>query len=220
LNNVSADASDRERILQGLRSQRLPPQPLPTEQVNAIRYTDPLQQFTLMLESVGGMAQRVADATALGRAIAQSAAYREAARRCTMVALPSPPDAPQALEWNVSLNDTDDPHDLASLDFAVHPGHFGVAENGAVWVTDHRLKHRAAYFIARHLALVIPSERVVHTLHEAYERISFADGAFGCFISGPSKTADIEQALVIGAHGPRSLTVYLVDDAASCGWGR
>ncbi len=45
--------------------------------------------------------------------------------------------------------------------------------------------------------------------HEAYQRIEVGNG-FGCFISGPSKTADIEQALVIGAHGPRSATVFLI----------
>ena len=70
--------------------------------------------------------------------------------------------------------------------------------------------HRAIFFITQHLALVVPAEQMVHNLHEAYARISLGTSSLGVFISGPSKTADIEQSLVIGAHGPRSLTVFLV----------
>jgi L-lactate dehydrogenase complex protein LldG len=80
-----------------------------------------------------------------------------------------------------------------------------------VWVTDEGVPHRAIYFIAQHVALVVPASRVVHNMHEAYERLRFERAGYGCFISGPSKTADIEQSLVIGAHGARSLTVILVD---------
>jgi L-lactate dehydrogenase complex protein LldG len=64
--------------------------------------------------------------------------------------------------------------------------------------------------ICEHLALVIPKDQVLNNLHEAYENISFDEPGYGVFISGPSKTADIEQCLVIGAHGPKSLTVFLV----------
>ena len=69
--------------------------------------------------------------------------------------------------------------------------------------------HNAIFFIAQHLALVISASNIVHNMHEAYERLSFDSPGFGAFISGPSKTADIEQSLVVGAHGPRSLTVFV-----------
>jgi L-lactate dehydrogenase complex protein LldG len=97
---------------------------------------------------------------------------------------------------------------LEPVDFAIMPGVFGVAENAAIWVTDRELPLRVLYFIVQHLALVIPADSIVDNMHQAYERLSFARAEFGAFIAGPSKTADIEQALVIGAHGPRSLTVF------------
>ena len=106
----------------------------------------------------------------------------------------------------------DDPHDLADVDFAVLPGQMAVAENAAVWTTEEGVRHRVVYFLTQHLALVVPRSRLVHNLHEAYERLSFGGNEFGVWISGPSKTADIEQSLVIGAHGARSLTVVLTDE--------
>ncbi len=93
------------------------------------------------------------------------------------------------------------------------PGHFAVAENAAVWVTDENLRHRAILFIVQHLVLVVPCDQVVDNMHQAYERLRFEGRGYGVFISGPSKTADIEQSLVIGAHGPRSLTVFLLGRA-------
>ena len=105
-----------------------------------------------------------------------------------------------------------DPHDFESLECCVVPGEFAVAENGAVWLTHEAIPLRAALFVTQHLMLVVPADHIVQNMHEAYERISFDEAQFGIFISGPSKTADIEQSLVIGAHGARSLTVLLVDE--------
>ena len=87
----------------------------------------------------------------------------------------------------------------------------GVAENGAVWLAESQLVHRAAPFLTQHLAILLDRGQIVWNMHQAYTRLQVDAEAFGVFIAGPSKTADIEQALVIGAHGPRSLTVMLVE---------
>lgn len=102
------------------------------------------------------------------------------------------------------------PHSLQDVDNAVIEAHFGVAENGAVWVTEDMLMLRVLPFICQHLAVIVNAQDIVPTMHEAYERIGNTNYNFGTFIAGPSKTADIEQSLVLGAHGPRSMTVLLV----------
>jgi len=68
------------------------------------------------------------------------------------------------------------------------------------------------FFLPQHLSIVLPSSQIVHNMHEAYAKAEPQKHAFSGFISGPSKTADIEQSLVIGAHGARSLTVLAVDE--------
>jgi L-lactate dehydrogenase complex protein LldG len=104
----------------------------------------------------------------------------------------------------------DNPHELADLEVAVIQGQFGVAENGAIWLTDADLGLRALPFITEHLVIVLSEDSLVSNMHEAYKRIGEQHSGFGLFIAGPSKTADIEQSLVIGAHGARSLRVVLV----------
>jgi L-lactate dehydrogenase complex protein LldG len=57
---------------------------------------------------------------------------------------------------------------------------------------------------------VINAEKIIPTLHEAYDIIGVGNYGFGGFIGGPSKTADIEQALILGAHGPLTMTVFIL----------
>ena len=101
-------------------------------------------------------------------------------------------------------------HDLNGTDLFVCSAQLGVAENGAMWLSDRNIVRRSAVFLAEHLILVLDKNLIVDTLHDAYDRIRIDEDGFGIFIAGPSKTADIEQSLVIGAHGPRSLRVYLI----------
>ena len=100
------------------------------------------------------------------------------------------------------------PQVLADIHLAILPARCGVCENGACWLDDDCVPHRALPFSTEHLLLVVERASLVPTMHDAYAR--FRTSGFGVFIAGPSKTADIEQSLVIGAQGPRSLTVVLV----------
>lgn len=116
------------------------------------------------------------------------------------------------IDDSVDISSYQQPHQLKSIDLAILKGEFGVAENGAIWINDTSLKYRVICFIAQQLVLIINKKDIVENMHHAYTQVSFQDSGFGCFIAGPSKTADIEQSLVIGAHGARGLTVYIVED--------
>lgn len=94
-------------------------------------------------------------------------------------------------------------------EISVVEGLFGVAENGCVYLEEPRDVPRVTYFISDVLVMVIPAAALVANMHDAYDRLGEEARGYGIFISGPSKTADIEQALVFGAHGARSVGVLL-----------
>ena len=104
---------------------------------------------------------------------------------------------------------TTEPHALRDLAVLACSATLGVAENGALWIATSDVMHRAGLFLAQRVVIVVAAEDIVSTLHDAYERIDIRATSFGTFVAGPSKTADIEQAMVIGAHGPKELTVIV-----------
>jgi L-lactate dehydrogenase complex protein LldG len=172
--------------------------------VDAIRYDDVLAQFTTAATAAGAQvvrtsADQVAAAVALhpewsaAKQVVLSSVEAELADGTRLV------DPAQVTRL----------HDLAEVDVTVARGTFGVAENGAIWVATDCPGLRSALVTTQHLILVITADNLVHTMHEAYPRIDIAATTYGVFIAGPSKTADIEQSLVIGAHGPLSLTILL-----------
>lgn len=196
--------SSKREILAAIRRHSLDDAPLPSLERDWITYADRRQRFREVLESVGGRCLDAPHSGAIEDALSQLPEFAAAKKICAAV--------PGVSRANVDLDAIDDPHALEDVDFAVLPGQFAVAENAAVWVTGAGLKHRAIYFIPQHLALVLPAGEIVDNMHQAYERLELVGRGFGTFISGPSKTADIEQSLVIGAHGPRSLAVLLATD--------
>lgn len=104
------------------------------------------------------------------------------------------------------------PHTLENVDLAILKAEIAVAENGALWVPEENTMHRVLPFITQHLALVVSKKSFVPTMHQAYEFIGDREYGYSAFIAGPSKTADIEQSLVLGAHGPRSMTVFVLNN--------
>jgi len=198
--------SSKAEILNRIRKRLPEAQPLPDLNGPWITYPDREKQFSEVLSFVGGQTVVADSADQLAELVRQMPVFQAAGQVvCTIPELSaaSPPIG------NFDLAGVDDPHGVAGVDLAVLTGEFAVAENGAVWVTGQSVRHRAVYFLSQHLVLVVPREKIVDNMHQAYERLKFDERGYGLFISGPSKTADIEQSLVIGAHGPRSLTVIL-----------
>jgi len=195
--------SSREKVLERLRQAHPPPVALPDIATSPVRFDDLPARFAQAVSDVAGSCLRVpglAEAAAAVRALPVAQSARQ------IVSL-----VPEVLPGTVRLDGVEDPHVLEGVDLAVVPGEFGVAENGAVWLTDAVLRQRrAVLFVTQHLVLVVPAGELVHTMHDAYARLRLGNPGFGLFIAGPSKTADIEQALVIGAHGARSATIVLV----------
>ena len=99
--------------------------------------------------------------------------------------------------------------DLKTLDVAIFEGQLGVAESAAVWLTEKELGLRVAGFITQHVVLCLDHRKIVWNMHQAYRQLQIDETGYGLWMAGPSKTGDIEQSLVLGAQGPRSLTVFL-----------
>jgi len=190
----------RDAILAAARRHQGMPSPLPTVPSFGHASGDALRaRFEEVLEQVGGRwAEREAGSDLIG-IVRQH--YPDARRIVSTVA-----ELPIST-LTLSADSTTD--QLVQVELAILRGRLGVAENAAVWVDEAQLPHRALPFVAEHCVLLLDARDLVADLHAAYAALAGGDYGWGAFVSGPSKTADIEQALVIGAQGPRSLLVVL-----------
>ncbi len=179
--------------------------------ITAVQYPDPLLQFMNMTKSVGGNAIEVEQ----GRDINQI--IRELYPDAKEIASNLP-------EITIATRNPDEvgrARDLNGTDVGIVRGMFGVAENGCVWIPQ-QMKEKAVCFISENLVILLPKSQIVNNMHEAYRRLAehnpksgtdkFDEYGYGTFISGPSKTADIAQVLVMGAQAARSATVLLMPE--------
>ncbi len=193
--------TSREQILGAIQANQPTLVALPDAYTFETTYPDLTAQFASVLASIGGLAIKVADYAAIEMHLQQLFPHQ----LDVVTTLPM-----LAHVADVSLTHILDPHELASVNLAIIEGQWAVAENGAIWVDEYDLPHRALPMITQYLAIVIRQSSIIPNMHDAYERIKVDRTGFGTFIAGPSKTADIEQSLVIGAHGARSLVVYVL----------
>ena len=191
--------NSREKILDAIRSNQPAYVDLPVVENFVQPFTDVVEKFKVVLASIGGNAYELTDADEIIKILKQQ--FNDAKR---IVAVTDEFSAHAEI-----YKAYDDPHKLEDVDVAIIKAHFAVAENGAIWVTEDQMEERALPFICQHLAIVIQQKHIVASMHDAYDIIGDAGYGFGTFIAGPSKTADIEQSLVLGAHGPKTLTVFL-----------
>ena len=118
-----------------------------------------------------------------------------------------------SVEAGMNPDTVDEAKELMKVDVGVIEGAIGVAENACIWIPQ-QMKQKAVCFASQQLIIVLSRDAIVSNMHEAYDRIAsskeyFQTYKFGTFISGPSKTADIESALVYGAQAARGVTVVL-----------
>jgi L-lactate dehydrogenase complex protein LldG len=197
--------SSRERILAAVQANQPPASALPDIDAFTGTEADIVSGYGKVFASIGGSVFTVKSLSEVNLLIQENF---DGTRRI-ITTLPALRDASEEIElFSAEVS----PHSFEDIELAVLEAELAVAENGAVWLTEERMGQRIIPYICQHLAVVVPAERIVPTLHEAYEKIGIGDYGFGAFIGGPSKTADIEQALVLGAHGPISMTVFILEN--------
>ena len=200
--------SARDEILRRVRRAGVDGPELPGHDGPWSTVEDPAARFREMVRAVGGSVVDVSGVEGPdGLSVAAGRTVADLGARVVWSVIDG------VLRRDVDLSSGRNPHAADAVDFALARGTLGVAENGAIWVDERGLGCRSVLFLTQHLGLVLDASAVVDHMHAAYARLETDPGVgerFGLFISGPSKTADIEQALVLGAHGACSLTVFLV----------
>lgn len=193
--------NSRDKILAEIKKNK--PAAVPVPQIlTTCRYEDPVAQFTTILTAIGGRVMRIHSREEAGAFFTGLTQINDAVIN----------DVPALGKVNSNGFADAGATQLETVHTAILRGKLGVAENGAVWLPESAMVNRLLPFLCQQLVLVLAEKVIVHSMHDAYATIRAEEEGYGVFIAGPSKTADIEQSLVLGAHGPLSLQLLLVAD--------
>jgi L-lactate dehydrogenase complex protein LldG len=192
--------SNKEDILRRFRANVKEKFDMPNlNDIKSVTYEDVLRQFIDISESVGAKVVKIESYESINDLI----------KKCYPEAKTISSNLPEVTIATSNPDDVEDAQTLNGTDVGVIKGEFGVAENGCIWIPQ-TMKEKAVCFISENLIIILEKDRILNNMHEAYKQIAFNDYGYGTFISGPSKTADIAQVLVMGAQAARSVTVVLV----------
>ena len=192
--------ANKEDILSRIRKNIKEKYDMPRlDDIQGITYPDPLAQFISMTETVGGKVVELEPGKDINELVREL--YPEAKEIAS--------NLPEVTIATRNPDTCGSPQALNGTDVGIIRGVFGVAENACVWIPQ-AMQEKAVCFISENLVILLKKSEIVNNMHEAYKRIEMNDYGYGTFISGPSKTADIAQVLVMGAQAARSATVVLL----------
>ena len=107
------------------------------------------------------------------------------------------------------VSPTADKHEMAQCDLGITEADFLLPETGTIVLTSSAEKPRAVSLLPRvHLAVIRP-EMLRPDMHQVFAEVK--DKNYLVFITGASRTADIELTTTLGVHGPKNLYVWMVD---------
>ena len=190
---------NKEELLGKLRRNTMHQFDMPEASIDGIKYENTIEQFIETSHKVGSEVIEAKAGEDLNELIRK--VYPEAQVLASNV---------KGIKVDLNPDMVSEAQDLNGTDVGIVEGDIAVAENGCVWVPQ-TMKERVVCFVSENLVILVHRDKIVNNMHEAYRRIHMTEYGYGCFISGPSKTADIEQALVMGAQAARGVTVIIVD---------
>jgi L-lactate dehydrogenase complex protein LldG len=108
--------------------------------------------------------------------------------------------------------------DARDKPFGLSLAHRAVAETGSALMSERSLTDRAASLMTLHNVIVARTADLIPSLDETAailrEIATQRGGGYGSFVTGPSRTADIEMSLTVGVQGPAQSTILFVDELA------
>ncbi|MBD3291235.1 hypothetical protein GF337_20710 [candidate division KSB1 bacterium] len=118
----------------------------------------------------------------------------------------------KTIEWidPMSFKNEQRTNELAAIGTALVEPSFAIADIGALAFTYNASRTTLPHFLADTIIAVIPGNTLVANQFELFDKMPAADARDMFMVAGPSRTADIEKVLVLGAHGPRRLVVVFI----------
>lgn len=99
------------------------------------------------------------------------------------------------------------------LDIGITLGEFGVGETGSICVDNYAYEARIASMLPLINIIFMPKNYIVNNMQDAFDVLAkvFWKGYSG-FVTGPSRTSDIERVLTLGVHGPSRVILFAIED--------
>lgn len=207
---LSAGGTIEGRRAQAAERLAKPPRVPPPSRVHDV---DLVAAFRERAEMVGATTTRVASCADIGAAVAEHLRARNLGTDIKI----SPELAARLIAWppafHVSVGHAD-----GSESVGVAQARAGVAETGTLVMSSGPERPTTLNFLPEAHIVILAASSIVGTYEEMWDRIRAPIGPSGLlprvvnWITGPSRTADIEQTLLMGVHGPKQLHIIVVDD--------